>query len=81
MPPRYSYAKIRGMFFSLGHVLGDRDKRNTLLRLYCHDYPSYAYRLANEYLKSWRNIDYQQRKSRLSYAIFRLNKIRQRVSH
>ena len=68
MPPRYSYAKIRGMFFTITHMLGDRDKRNTLLRLYCHDYPAYAYRLSTEYLKSWRNIDYQQRASRLSYA-------------
>ena len=81
MPAWRCYEKVRSAFFSLSHLLGDRDKRNTALRVYCHDYPSYAYRLANEYLQNWRKWDYQQRVSRLSYAELRLKKIRQRVNY
>ena len=81
MPARRSYERVRSSFFSLSHVLGDRDKRNTLLRVYCHDYPSYAYKLCMEYLKDWRNWDYQYRVNKLNYASARLEKIRQRVNH
>ena len=77
MPPRYSYAKIRGMFFTITHMLNDAEKANNLLRVYSHDYPAYNYRLSREYAKAL--VDkYKHRRTLLLFADNRLNKIRQR---